>query len=177
MWQARCLFQWFSSQNAEHFFFLLFNFNPLTTRTHARFGLYWIRDSLSVERVFWILVISEISDFLELNSETKAQDPGIRITLFRTIGITWPTSKEISIILLCSALLEIRAGNKTWYLGCLDSFLWKCYPRKRIHCTCHLVTLNIFHWVKNLRCRLCFLPVRILDGCYFLYSELTKRKK
>ena len=144
MWQARCLFQWFSSQNANN--------------THARFGLYWIRDSLSVECGFRILVISEISDFLELNSETKAQDPEIRITLFRTIGITWPT------LLLCSVALEIRAGNSTWYLGCLDSFLWKCYPRKRIHCTCHLVTLNIFHWVKNLRCYLCFLLVRILDG-------------
>ena len=68
----------------------------------------------------------------------------------------------------CSVALETKAGNKTWYLGYLDSFLWKCYPRKRIHCTCHLVTLNIFHWVKNLRCHLCFLPVRILDGCYFL---------
>ena len=76
-------------------------------------GLYWIRDSLSVERGFRILVISEILDFLELNSETKAQDPGIRITLFRTIGITWPTSKEISIILFCRAVLEIKAGNKT----------------------------------------------------------------
>ena len=72
-------------------------------------------------------------------------------------------------------LLEIRAGNKTWYLGCLDSFLWKCYPRKRIHCTCHLVTLDIFHRVKNLRCYLCFLPVRILDGCYFLYNELSNK--
>ena len=49
----------------------------------------------------------------ELNSETKAQDSGVRITLFRTIGITWPTSKEISIILFCSAVLEIKAGNKT----------------------------------------------------------------
>ena len=68
----------------------------------------------------------------------------------------------------CSVALEIKAGNRTWYLGCLDSFLWKCYPRKRIHCTCHLVTLNIFHWVKNLRCHLCFFPVRILDGCHFL---------
>ena len=57
-----------------------------------------------MERVFWIQVISEISDFLELNSETKAQDPGIRITLFRTIGITWLTS---------TAVLEIKAGNKT----------------------------------------------------------------
>ena len=57
-----------------------------------------------MERGFRILVISEISDLLELNSETKAQDPGIRITLFRTIGITWLTS---------TAVLEIKAGNKT----------------------------------------------------------------
>ena len=156
-------------------FFLLFNFNPLTTHTHARFGLHWIRDSLSVERGFRILVVSEISNFLELNSATKAQDSGIRITLFRTIGMTCPTSKEISMILLCSAVLEIKAGNKTWYRGCLDSLLWKSYPWKRIHYTCYLVTLNIFHWVKNLRCHLCFLPVRILDGCYFLYNELTKK--
>ena len=54
---------------------------------HARFGLYWIRDSLSVERGFRILVVSKISNFLELNSATKAQDSGIRITLFRTIGM------------------------------------------------------------------------------------------
>ena len=66
-----------------------------------------------MERGFRILVVSEISNFLELNSETKAQDSGIRITLFRTIGITWPTSKEISIIVFCSAVLEIKAGNKT----------------------------------------------------------------
>ena len=79
----------------------------------ACFGLYWIWDSMSVEREFRILVISEISDFLEPNSEAKAQDSGIRITLFRTIGITWPTSKEISIILFCCAVLEIKARNKT----------------------------------------------------------------
>ena len=55
--------------------------------------------------------------------------------------------------------------------------VWNCYPRKRIHCTCHLVTLNIFHWVKNLPCHLCFLLVGIFDGCYFLYNELSKKKK
>ena len=66
-----------------------------------------------MERGFRILVISEISDFLELNSETKAEDSGIRITLFWTIGITWPTSREISIIVFCSAVLEIKAGNTT----------------------------------------------------------------
>ena len=66
-----------------------------------------------MERGFRILIISEISDFLELNSETKAQDSRILVTLFRTIGIIWPTSKEISIILFCSAVLEINSGNET----------------------------------------------------------------
>ena len=68
-----------------------------------------------MERGFRILVISEISDFLELYSETKAiQDSGIWITFFSTIGITWPTSKEISIFTVsCSAVLEIKAGNTT----------------------------------------------------------------
>ena len=79
----------------------------------ARCGLYWIPDSLSVERGFRILIISQISGFRELNFETKAQGSGIRITLFRKIGITWPTSKVISTIVFCSAVLEIKAGNKT----------------------------------------------------------------
>ena len=72
----------------------------------------------------------------------KKKIPGFRNPDYRTPRISITDS-----ILQCG--LEIRAGNRTWYLGCLDSFLWKCYPRKRIHCTCHLVTLNIFHWVKN----------------------------
>ena len=37
-----------------------------------------------------------------------------------------------------------------------DMIPWKCYPRKRMHCTSHLVTLDIFNWVKNLRCHLCW---------------------
>ena len=80
-------------------------------------GFYWIRDSLSVERGFRILIISDISDFLELNSETKAQDSGIRITLFRTIGITWPTSKVISIIVFCSAVQGRKQDLIPWLPG------------------------------------------------------------
>ena len=103
------------------------------------------------------------------DQSTRKKFPGSGIWI--TVHLGYPL-----LTVFCSVALEIRAGNKTWYLGCLDSFLWKCYPRKRIHCTCHLVTLNIFHWVKNLPCHLCFLLVGIFDGCYFLYNELSKKK-
>ena len=107
----------------------------------------------------WIPNFKPLNWFRISLHEKNSRVPGIRIT----VHLGYPLLK-----VFWSVALEIRAGNKTWYLGGLDGFLWKCYPRKRIHCTCHLVTLNIFHWVKNLRCHLCFLLVRILDGCYFL---------
>ena len=113
-----------------------------------------------------------IPNFRPLNwFRISLQEKNTRVPEF---GLRY-TSGYPLLTVFCSAALEIRGENRTWYHGCLDSFLWKCYPRKRIHCTCHLVTLNIFHWVKNLRCHLCFLPVRILDGCYFLYNELNKK--
>ena len=94
----------------------------------------------------WIPNFKPLNWFRISLQEKKNPVYGIRIT----VHLGYPL-----LTVFCSVALEIRTGNRTWYLGCLDSFLWKCYPRKRIHCTCHLVTLNIFHWVKNLRCHLC----------------------
>ena len=118
-------------------------------------NLYYRTPGISITDSILIRITVHLPD----STRKKFPDSGIRIT----VHLGYPL-----LTVFCSAALEIKTGNRTWYLGCLDSFLWKCYPGKRIHCTCHLVTLNIFHWVKNLRCHLCFLPVRLLDGCYFL---------
>ena len=138
--------------------------NPYPVDSAISFAHTYPLDSEFIRWIELSILWTTGSEFRILNPRTdsgsvyKKKIPGIRIT----VHLGYPL-----LTVFCSVALEIRAGNKTWYLGCLDSFLWKCYPWKRIHCTCHLVTLNISHWVKNLRCHLCFLPVRILDGCYF----------
>ena len=149
----------------------------LDNAIHRINSIQWIVQLISLIPIHWIVNLSggsRYSSFEQpgLNSEfqtpelipdqsTRKKFPGSGIRI--TVHLGYPL-----LTVFCSVTLEIRAGNKTWYLACLDSFLWKCYPWKRIHCTCHLVTLNISHWVKNLRCHLCFRPARILDGCYFL---------
>ena len=59
-------------------------------------------------------ILIRITVHLPDSTRKKFPDSGIRIT----VHLGYPL-----LTVFCSVALEIKAGNKTWYLGCLDSFL------------------------------------------------------